>query len=286
MVSDSSPTLGTLIQTGTQWLEARGIADARIQVEWLVAAVLSCRRTEFDLNSRISQESLTRLRNGLSRLASHEPLQYVIGEWDFRCLTLTADRRALIPRPETEQLVELLFQEKSLWQKDSPVIYDVGTGTGAIALSVAFERPQSSVTAIDCEEPALSLAHENASRVGIRNVHFVLGRNCAGAKPASVDAIISNPPYIASAVVDALPPMIRNFEPRSALDGGPDGLDVLRSLILDSAIALRVGGFIFLEIGDDQGNAVAQLLDDAGFSEVHIFSDLAGKTRFAKGRIL
>lgn len=279
-------TLGGILAAGAGWLAARGVADARLQCEWLAAALLGRRRTELFPCEAPPAEFVERMRSGVRRLGVGEPVQYVIGEWDFRCLTLKTDRRALIPRPETEQLVELVLGEKSLWRMPRPKIYDVGTGTGAIALSLAFERPGCEVVAVDCEEAALSLACENAERCGMAGkVSFVHGRNCAGAGPDTIDAVVSNPPYIASAVVDGLPPLIRDFEPRTALDGGADGLDIVRGLVHDAAIALRRGGFIFLEIGDDQGEATSALLDDAGFSDVGIFTDFAGKTRFAKGRI-
>jgi release factor glutamine methyltransferase len=277
--------LGDLLTAGAAWLARRGISDARLQCEWLAATVLGCRRTALPLETLPPPDAVAALRAGVLRLGDGEPVQYVVGDWDFRALTLKTDRRALIPRPETEGLVALVLDEPRLWGV-APVICDVGTGTGAIALSLAYERPQCRVVATDCEEAALSLARENAKRLGLaEHVTFVLGRNCAGATPGSLDAVVSNPPYVASAVVDALPRHIRDFEPRSALDGGADGLNVIRGLVHDAAIALKRGGFIFLEIGDDQGPAVLALLEGAGFAEAVILRDLAGLTRYARGRI-
>lgn len=274
------------IATGAKWLNAKGINDARLTCEWLASSLLKVNRTQIAFKEEPTEGFLNGFRSGLCRLADGEPVQYVIGEWDFRCLTLTTDKRALIPRPETEQLVELVFSEKRLWENGGPLLYDVGTGSGAIAISLAYERPKCKVVAVDIEENALSLAVENAEKCKVRDrISFVHGRNCADAKPGTIDAVISNPPYIASKVVDALPRLIRDFEPRTALDGGDDGLDVYRSLVCDAAIALKRGGFVFFEIGDDQGDAVATLLEEAGFTEIKIFSDFAGKTRFAKGRI-
>ena len=278
--------LSELLSAGGRWQAGRGVEEPRLVCEWLAASLLGCGRASLPLTAVPDNAVVARLRDGIRRLGDGEPVQYVIGEWDFRCLTLKTDRRALIPRPETEQLVELVLAEKALWERSAPLVYDVGTGTGAIALSLARERPGCAVVAVDCEGDALSLARENAVACGLTDaVRFVLGRNCAGAAPATVDAVVSNPPYIASRVVDGLPRLIRDFEPRVALDGGDDGLDVFRGLVHDAAIALKRGGFIFLEIGDDQGESVAGLLDDAGFSDVGVFSDFAGRTRFAKGRI-
>lgn len=281
--------IGELVSAGAAWLETRHIEDARLQCEWLAAALLSLSRTELELASSevAPADFVNRLRDGVRRLGGEEPVQYVIGEWDFRCLTLKTDRRALIPRPETEQLVQMVLDTADIWKEGSPRIYDVGTGTGCIAISFAVEKPGCKVTAVDIEEAALSLALENAARYGLADtINFVHGRNCAEAEPASLSAVVSNPPYIASKVVDGLPDLIREFEPRSALDGGPDGLDIIRDVVKDAAIVLKPGGWCFLEIGDDQGEAVRGIMEDAGFSEISVLSDFAGLTRFAKGRIV
>lgn len=286
---DTPPrTLGELIAAGEAWLGRRGVCDPRLQCEWLAASLLGCARTALPLDRPPQGEVIEALRAGVARLGAGEPVQYVVGDWDFRMLTLKTDSRALIPRPETEELVGLVLDEPRLWAaRPGPLVCDVGTGTGAIALSLAFERPGCSVVATDCDEAALSLARENCARLRLDGrVEFRLGRNCAGAAPASFDAIVSNPPYIPSAAVDALPPLIREHEPRTALDGGADGLDIVRSLVPDAAMALKKGGFIFLEIGEDQGAAVLRAMEDGGFSETAILRDLNGFDRFAKGRIV
>lgn len=276
--------LGGMLAAGAAWLERRGVADAILQCEWLAADILHCRRTELPLKTRPDDDAVAALRCGVKRLGAGEPIQYVIGNWDFRRLTLKTDNRALIPRPETEELVNLVLAEQRLWPR--PVIWDVGTGTGAIALSLALERPDCKVVAVDCDKAALALAKENATAAGLDGrVEFVLGRNCADAEPGTLNAVVSNPPYIASAEVDELPVLIRDYEPRLALDGGADGLDIIRELVHDAAIALKKGGFIFLEIGDRQGADVLSLLESAGFSEATVIKDFSGKTRYAKGRI-
>ena len=312
----SGMTLERMLDAGASWLARRGVADARLLCEWLAASMLRCRRTALPLGAVPPPEIVDALRSGMVRLAAHEPVQYVIGDWDFRMLTLKTDRRALIPRPETEGLVQMVLDEPRLWppparrsddstirrsddptirrsddltirRSDDLTIYDVGTGTGAIALSLAYERPQCRMVAVDCEEAALSLARENAARLGLEDrVSFVLGRYCAGAAPASLDAVVSNPPYIESAAVDALPPLIRDHEPRTALDGGADGLAIIRNLVHDAAIALKKGGFLFMEIGEHQGPVVLEILEGDGFAETEIKKDLNGLTRYAKGRIV
>ncbi len=281
--------IGDILSAGAAWLESRKVEDARLQCEWLAAALLSSSRTELELAAgrEAPDEFVEGMRDGVKRLARGEPVQYVVGEWDFRCLTLKTDSRALIPRPETEQLVQLALDEREVWERAAPRLYDIGTGTGCIAISLATERPQCACVAVDVDDGALSLARENAERCGVADrIEFRLGRNCDGAAEASLDAVVSNPPYIASRVVDGLPPLIRDHEPRLALDGGPDGLDVVREVVNDAAIALRPGGWCFLEIGDEQGEAVRGILEDAGFSAIAVLADYAGLTRFAKGRIV
>ncbi len=279
-------SLAQIIDETVTRLAACGVDEARLLCEWVVSYRLNKPKTAIDYSLIPDDALLAALNADFKRLAEGEPVQYVIGEWDFRYLTLKTDSRALIPRPETEQLVELVLQEPAIRKRSAPSICDIGTGTGAIALSIAHELPAAQVTAIDIEEKALSLAKENCARCGLdARVRFIHGRNCADAEPASFDVIVSNPPYIPAKVVDALPRLIKDFEPRSALDGGDDGLDILRSIIHDAAIALKSDGYIFLEIGDDQGSDVEALLTDAGFVDVRIYTDFAGKTRFAKGRI-
>ncbi len=285
----SGRRIGDILSAGALWLESKNVEDARLQCEWLAAALLSSSRTELELalDREVSEPFVSQMREGVRRLGAGEPVQYVVGEWDFRCLTLGTDPRALIPRPETEQLVQLVLDERKVWERPEPRLCDVGTGTGCIAISLAVERPQCRCLAVDVDEATLSLARENAAHCGVADkVEFRLGRNCGGASESSLDAVVSNPPYIASRIVDSLPPLIRDHEPRVALDGGPDGLDVIREVANDAAIALRPAGWCFLEIGDEQGEAVRGILEDAGFSEISVLADFAGLTRFAKGRIV
>jgi len=231
-------------------------------------------------------------------VADGEPLQYVLGEWDFRHLTLTVDRRALIPRPETELLVDLVLEAKELWYPSvaaaagrsvaipsSPLILDVGTGSGCIILSLATERPQGRYIAIDASTDALKLARANATRCGAADrVEFRHSHGCGEFPAGSVDAIVANLPYIPTAVVATLDRNVREHEPHLALDGGPDGLDIVRHVARDAVMVLRPGGWLFLEIGDEQGPATHDLLEHLGLVEISVLADLAGKTRFVRAR--
>lgn len=281
-------TIGDLIDAGERWLVARGVEEARSQCIWLGAAILSIGRNEFELRlDRVAGDDFTnKLRDGVVRLGKKEPVQYVIGEWDFRMLTLKTDSRALIPRPETEELVQLVLDDE-ISMLEHPSFCDVGTGSGCIAVSLAVEHDGCTVIAIDREQAALSLARENAEKYEVTDrVGFVLGDCLAGAEPGTFDAIVSNPPYVTTPDWERLPPHIKSFEPRSALDGGADGLDVIRRLAREAAVALKKGGRIFLEIGDEQGDGVKAVLEGAGFSDISIIPDFAGKTRYAKGSIV
>jgi release factor glutamine methyltransferase len=224
------------------------------------------------------------LRRGLQRVAKGEPVQYVLGQWDFRSLTLKVDRRALIPRPETEQLVELVLKSRQVRESAKPLVVDVGTGTGCIVLSLAKEMRDGVFVGLDVSPDALALAKENAVFTGLDGrVLFAESDGCGEFDPASVDVLVSNPPYIPSKVVDGLEPHIRDHEPRLALDGGPDGLGVYRSLLMDAVMVLKPGGGVFFEIGDEQGPALRGMLDEYGFTDVTIAKDYSGRDRYATG---
>ena len=280
--------LGTLLDAAVRWLEIRGVADARQPCELLAARLLRLPRLQLPLerSRRLLPGQVAALRRGILRLGAHEPVQYILGEWDFRGLTFKVDRRALIPRPETEQLVQRVLDQPGIRQAPAPRLCDIGAGGGCIAVSLAAEAPRCEVVAVDREPGALELARENAARHGVAaRITFIQGEFCAGLPPASLDAVVSNPPYIDTRTCGQLPALIRDYEPRSALDGGTDGLAVLRHLVPDAALALKPHGWCFLEIGHDQGEAVRALLEQAGFAEIEIARDLAGRIRFAQARM-
>ena len=283
-----SRSLGVLLKAGADWLRTRGVEEPERLFELLAAGVLGVPRMRIALErDRIpDKRQLEELRRGIVRLGRHEPVQYVLGEWDFRGLTLRVDRRALIPRPETEQLVQLVLDQTEIWQAPAPAICDVGTGCGCIAISLATEAPQGCFSAVDRDAMALALARENAALHGVaERIRLILGESCAGALAASLDAVVSNPPYIATATCEALPLNIREFEPLAALDGGEDGLTIVRDIINDAALRLKPQGWCFLEIGDGQGPAVRRMLEQAGFAAMDILRDLSGRVRFARARM-
>lgn len=278
--------LRELIARGDAYLTKKGIPDARVACELLAARLLKCGRMElYRFQDRpLAPRLLDALRRGLQRVAAFEPVQYVLGQWDFRGLTLKVDRRGLIPRPETEELVEMILHAPRVRQMAKPLVVDVGTGTGCIILSLAKEMASGVFVGLDVSEDALALAQENASLVGLSDrVHFALSDGCGEFDPASVDILVSNPPYIPSAEVDKLDPWIRKHEPRLALDGGEDGLQFYRSFLMDAIMVLKPGGCLFFEIGDDQGPALEEMMESYGLTEVTIKKDYAGHDRYAFG---
>ncbi len=268
------------------YLEGKGVPEAAVAAELLMARLLKCGRGFLapHFAEEPSERHLEAMRRGMARLVGGEPIQYVLGEWDFRRLTLKCDRRALIPRPETEELVtRVLSFLKARIGGGRPLVVDVGTGSGCIALAIASEFQDADVLGIDISADAVALARENAARCGLEErVRFAVADGLDDFdEPESVDAIVSNPPYIPTTECRALDPRIRDFEPMNALDGGPEGLDFYDRLVADALNLLRPGGGLFFEIGDGQGPALQKMLFGAGFDAIRIEKDYAGHDRYA-----
>jgi release factor glutamine methyltransferase len=294
MPTPAPRTVAEYVAAGSAYLARHQLENPLVACELLASHLFQCGRLE--LFRHYPETPAVALvdawRGGLKRLADGEPLQYVLGEWDFRQLTLTVDRRALIPRPETEELVDLVLAKPELWQGDRadaaalPLLVDVGTGSGCIALSLAWEKPRARYVAIDASAEALELARANAQRCGLADrVEFRLAHGCGEFPAGSVAGIIANLPYIPTAEIATLERQIRAHEPHQALDGGPDGLDIVRQVARDAAMVLRAGGWLFLEIGNAQGPATHDLLEELGFLHIQISADLAGHTRFAQAQL-
>ena len=274
-----------IISKSSEYLEAKGVPDARVASELLAARLLHVGRGLLagELGEEVPEKCVEAMRRGMARLVKGEPIQYVLGEWDFRTLTLKCDRRALIPRPETEELVTRVLKFLSE-DAASPLIVDVGTGTGAIILSLAKEFKGDAVfLGTDVSEDAIALAKENAERCGLADkVKFaVMDGLDEFDEPQCVDVIVSNPPYVESSVCETLDPRVKDFEPRLALDGGASGLDFYDRYLSDAVNLLKPGGAVFFEIGENQGEAVRQLMFDCGFDDIRIEKDFAEHDRYA-----
>ena len=272
-----------LTRLAAEHLAGKGVPDAGLDAEYLLAHVLDMKRLELYLQFErpLEPPEVAAYREALRRRAAREPLQYITGEVEFRELTLGVDPRVLIPRPETELLVgEVLAWVRDRNRTDAAAL-DLGTGSGAIALSLLAEGPFASVLATDISEDALAAAGENAERAGLVD-RLVLR---AGPLYAPVgegeefDVIVTNPPYVADRERDTLMPEVRDHEPAEALFAGGDGLSVLRSIIDGAPDRLKGGGLLATEIGAEQADAVAGLLRERGFTEPRVVRDLAGRER-------
>jgi len=217
----------------------------------------------------------------LERRGEGEPIQYITGETEFFGLHFRITRDVLIPRPETEHLVEKVIALAT--SLHTPRIVDVGTGSGCIAVAIATKLPQARITAIDISPAALAVAEENAQRHGVA-VRFLQGDLLAPAAGERFDVVVSNPPYVPNADRASLSVEVRDFEPALALFAGDDGLEVYRSLIPAAFDALNPGGFVVLEIGYGQSPLIAELLARSGFAQIEFIPDLQGIPRVACAR--
>ena len=285
-----------VISRSSSYLDRKGVPEAVVASELLAARLLRLGRGFLAgvQDQEVSERQLEAMRRGLARLVGGEPVQYVLGEWDFRSLTLTCDRRALIPRPETEDLVTRVLRHLDArfpacgGPREKPFVIDVGTGTGAIVLSLAKEYAGDAVLlGTDVSEDAIALARENAARCGLSGkVKLAVADGLDDFdEPQSVDVIVSNPPYVASAACETLDARVRDFEPRLALDGGVDGLAFYDRYLGDAVNLLKPGGAVFFEIGESQGEALRRLMANYGFERIAIEKDLSGHDRYASATL-
>jgi release factor glutamine methyltransferase len=262
-------------------LAAAGCPSPRVDAEHLLAQVLGCTRTRLYAHGErpLSAEEQRALEALVRRRESREPLAYILGSWGFRRLTLRVDSRVLVPRPETEVVVERCLA--LLHGVDRPDVLDVGVGSGAIALAIADEHPSAQVVGIDSSEDALAVARENAQELALaERVRFERADAGAGLGAAAWDLVVSNPPYVEPGEIDGLEPEVRDWEPRAALVGQ----GVTETVARAAHRALRPGAWLVLEAADGHADGVAKLLERIGFGEVSVSQDLAGRERVVEGR--
>ena len=283
-------TVLRLILWSAAWLREKGVEQGRLDAEHLLAHTLSTGRLQLYLqhDRPLSPGELARFKPLLRRRAGREPLQYILGRTSFRRLDLGTDGRVLVPRPETEVLVDVALDwaRAAAGAERTLSAVDVGTGSGCIALSLALEGPFRRVLATDLSEGALELAAENRTRSGTEA--WVELRQGALFEPLGgerFDLVVSNPPYVAERERGALDPEVRDFEPPLALFAGEEGLDVIRPLVAGAPAHLHPGGVLALEVGLGQAPAVAALVEATGaFREVVVRKDLTGRPRIVLGR--
>jgi release factor glutamine methyltransferase len=284
--SGTQPTVRALLEEAVRRLAAAGV-DTRADAEWLLADLLGeDSRTRLWLRAaeRVSGDVVARFQAGLARRLARQPLQQILGWTEFHGLRIRVTRDVLVPRPETELLVEWALGSLPAPSRRRRLAVDIGTGSGAIACALARARPDLDVIAVDVSEAAARVARANLLDLGLGGqVRVTVGDLGAAFRPLQADLVVANPPYLTGATVDALPPEIREHEPRLALDGGADGLDLVRRVVEAAPAMLRPGGRLCVEIGGgDQAAAAQGLLGQAPglWAGIVVGLDLAGHERF------
>lgn len=254
----------------------------RLDAEILLAHALGMRRAKLlaELRGALPDSEFEAL---LARRLNHEPIAYILGEWEFYSLSFACRAPILVPRPETEHLVEVALAH--LRATPRPRVLDLCTGTGCVAIAVAKNLPDAAVTAVDLNPSAVALARENAARLRVE-VTVLEGDLFAPLDPhPPFDAIVANPPYVSVREWDSLPEVIRKHEDPMALLSGDDGLDLIRGIASEAGTHLSRGGLLAMEIGEDQGAAAQAILNSHGFGHVQVLKDLAGHDRIVHGTL-
>jgi len=277
-------TIAEAVAEVAQRLAEAGVENPRLEAEILVrtAAGISHERLHAHPELALSPEARGTLAALTARRATREPLPYVLGEVEFYSLTFRVTPAAIVPRPETEILVEEAIRRAR--EIGARLLVDVGTGSGAIAVVLARELPEARVVAVDVSVEALRLTRGNAARHGVADRVLPVCSDLLCALNGEADAIIANLPYVESGVLSALQPEVRDFEPRGALDGGYDGLDVVRRFTAQLSSHLSRRGFAALEVGAGQAGEVAKLLTAGGLGRTEVVRDYAGIERVVIGR--
>lgn len=278
-------TVLRLLRWSTQYLEEKGVGRVRTDVEHLLADTLGMRRLDLYLHHERPLEpgELDAFRPRLLERARRRPVQYILGTASFREFELRVDERVLIPRPETEELVDAVLARVREWGRDGLTAIDVGTGSGAIALALLSEGPFGRVTGVDRSPAALVVARENAERHGLAGRARFLEGDLLEPIPEGeqVDVLVSNPPYVAADEYVDLPAEIRAFEPRMALEAGEGGLEFYRRLVADGGRVLRPGGLMALEVGAGQAQRISDWIrEHEGWEGAVVLRDMAGHERF------
>jgi release factor glutamine methyltransferase len=280
-------TAASLLAEGTRRLTLAGLDCARQDALRLMAEALGIDRLAVYVEPRrsVDARAAARFRALVDRRAAHEPVQHILGYEEFRGLRITVTPDVLIPRPETEGLVERALE--LLADRPGAVVADIGTGSGVIACALAASRPDLEVLAVDQSLGALAVASDNVRALGLALRVRLLAGDLFGplaSLAGSLDMVVANPPYCPTGVIPTLPAEVERFEPRLALDGGADGMRVLRRIISEAPRFLRPGAWLLMEIGEEQAGPLASLMAAEGFSSIGARRDLRDVERYIEGR--
>ena len=279
-------TVLEVIKRSTEYLESKGVDSPRLQTELLLAHVLKIPRLKLylDFERRLSAAELDTLRQLVKRRGEREPLQYILGTTSFCGIEIAVTPAVLIPRPETELLVEQAWSFLASRPSPTATVLDFGTGSGCIAVAITHKFPSCEVHAMDASEDALSVARGNAERASAR-IAFYRGQTMQDLiSPETFDLIVSNPPYIPEAEIVTLQPEVRDHEPRLALSGGTDGLDFYKLIASQARTRLAPGGRIMVELGHDQEQAARAVFERESWEVERIIGDYAGTPRILIAR--
>ncbi|HET9373432.1 MAG TPA: peptide chain release factor N(5)-glutamine methyltransferase [Chthoniobacterales bacterium] len=274
-------TVLQVLQNTADFFARKGIESPRLNIEHLLADTLGKRRIDLylEFDRTLSEEELAPLREKVRRRVEGEPLQYLLGSWDFYGRSFQTDQRALIPRPETEVLVEIGLKAIRARPTRHHRLLDIGTGSGILAITFALECPNLEVVGSDISPPALNLARENARRHGLDDRIEWVESDLLGSVTGTFDFVVANLPYISTEELPKLAPEVR-YDPRLALDGGPEGLAVIRRAVEELPSALTDGAFMILEVGFDQADRVTDLMTAQKFRDISVENDYQGVRRF------
>jgi release factor glutamine methyltransferase len=278
-------TVLELLQATTTYFGKKGVEQPRLSIEHLLADTLGKKRIELylEFDRTLSEQELEPLREKVRRRAEGEPLQHLLGHWDFFGRTFKTDRRALIPRSETELLVEAVLKEFVMSGEAGSRLVDVGTGTGILAITLALERPRLEVFAVDLSEDALALARENAERFGVSDRIAFRCTDLLDQMVGPFDLVVANLPYIPTGELSTLQREVR-FDPTCALDGGKDGLTIIKRLIESVPGKIASNGLIALELGQGQAEEVSGFMANQNYRDISIRKDYQGVERLLIAR--
>ena len=274
-----------LLSKSIQYLKKYNVENARLDAEYIFAYVLGVKRVSLILNfdEEISEENKNLIRQYIVRRGKYrEPLQYIVKEWEFYGYPIKVDERVLIPRQDTEILVEQCIY--LMKERENPKILDIGTGSGAISIALAKELPESEVLGLDISDDALKMAVVNRELNNVSNLKFLKSDVFQHVKEKNYDLIVSNPPYIPVEEYDELMPEVKKYEPRMALTDGGDGYYFYKKISEESGNYLKNGGYLAFEVGYNQGETVSQLMEKNGFQIVGRIADYGGIERVIIGR--
>jgi release factor glutamine methyltransferase len=283
VTSETTWTIATVLKWAAEDFRGRGIENPRLDAEVLLSHAIGATRTQLviDLLKPLAPAELSRFRETVKRRRTHEPVAYILGEREFYGRTFRVDKRVLVPRPDTETLVEVALG-RTRHVSMSARVCDLCTGSGCVAITLARERPTTTVTGTDVCADAIVVAEANALRLGAYNASFVTCDLFTGAL-GELDLVTANAPYIPTGEVDGLSVDIARFEPHLALDGGADGLAVIERIIAKAPEHLSRGGVLALEVGQGQAKRVVVALEACGFEDIQTARDYARIERVLSG---